>query len=672
MTEETRELPEAGGEGELEETELLASTLESEETSVHPLERANLLCIGGPMAGRSFNVNLTETKIGRARDYNHIVLEKDRKASRRHATIVARGGRYVIFDRRSRNRTFVNRHKLKEDEQLALNFGDEIEAGSSIFRFVCHGRWDWSPPRRAGSFLARRGHTVLIIASLVVAAVVGYLGFGAHSYLVSANARPGQLSLSVARAVQVGAAGAEPDMYYHYSPAIAWLPSLRRCGVAAIAVDGDGRLVMFDGSSLEVLWNTQGGAARADQGLAVGDVNDDGVDDIVFSTVDGKVAAVDGETGVFLWRSGFLSLELLSPTIGDIDGDGIEDVVVISAGGTVFLGRNDGTGSPGFRALQSLNSKHAAPASIVDLNGDGNADVVVVDIEGKATVIDGATGRIEIAPVYPADRVQQKTGMSDPPTVLSSPAFARIVGDKERMMVFADNSVGYAVASVGRPDRVTWAKALFAELGFPQVAASPHYPSPVVADLDNGDAQPDVIVGVYSGTLIALDGNSGSVIWKYNGKWELIFATPALYDFDKDGVTDIAFCDNRGGIHLVSGKTGQRLAKGDAGSYPVYASPLVGDVDGDGVVEVVVQNSEGEIRVLKTNSVTPEHKAFWLMEGGTASRVNAEWFEGFDTQSKLLIIAIAGGIILILLILNLIVMFVRMNRRRRLEKLGAH
>jgi pSer/pThr/pTyr-binding forkhead associated (FHA) protein/outer membrane protein assembly factor BamB len=655
---------------ESDETELLVQT-EDEHTALHPLDRAYLLCIDGPMAGRRFGVRLDVTKIGRAEGYNHVVLENDRKASRRHATIVARGGRYILIDKRSRNRTFVNRHKVAGDEEFALNFGDEIEAGSATLRFVREGQSDWRPPTKSGSFWQRKGSTVLLAASFAAASASAYVGWGAFQYLSVATSKPPALTATLLRSSKSGAAAFDVTSTDHYAPAVVWLPSLRACAIVVIGQDG--KPMALDGRDLSTLWIWQGDAADRTQGLAAGDVNEDGSNEVVFSGADGGVAAVNAATGVPLWKSEFLNPRLLSPAIGDVDNDGVADVIVASADGALYRRRSGAAGGR-FERIRNPGDDIAAPAILSDVDGDGSVEAVLMGTAGQISMVDANTGSEKVSEEYPSDVVANKTGLIGAPQVFSPPAAASIRGRADKMLVFTAFSDGLTVASVGKPSAVRWAVALLSSLGENLKIAPPsRHPAPVMTDL-NGDGQPDVVVGTIYGPLAALSGSSGEVLWRYYdvSKWDAIFATPALYDFDKDGSADVVLADNRGGVHVVSGRSGTALVQVPGDGNVVYAAPLVADVNGDGNVDIVVQSATGDVKVIATNSRTPERRAFWPMDGGTPGRDGTERFVGFATRTKQATLGAGAGVILVLLVLNVAAALVRTAKRRKLERMGAN
>ncbi len=94
----------------------------------------HLVSIAGPLSGGVFPLPQADGEvysIGRAVD-NSLCLE-DPSVSRRHCTVSRQGGQYLLADRGSANRTYVN--GLPREEH-PLRHGDEIKVGESLFVFV--------------------------------------------------------------------------------------------------------------------------------------------------------------------------------------------------------------------------------------------------------------------------------------------------------------------------------------------------------------------------------------------------------------------------------------------------------------------------------------------------------------------------------------------------------
>ncbi|UCF07599.1 MAG: VCBS repeat-containing protein [Thermoplasmata archaeon] len=87
------------------------------------------------------------------------------------------------------------------------------------------------------------------------------------------------------------------------------------------------------------VWKSKNIGPKA-YGLDVGDIDEDGVAEIVISNLAGYIYVFDGETHAEEWRSGNLGRDILGITLGDPDGDG-ETEIIAGQGG--YIGKGDYT-----------------------------------------------------------------------------------------------------------------------------------------------------------------------------------------------------------------------------------------------------------------------------------------------------------------------------------------
>ena len=110
------------------------------------------------------------------------------------------------------------------------------------------------------------------------------------------------------------------------------------------------------------------------------------------------------------------------------------------------------------------------------------------------------------------------------------------------------------------------------------------FSSPAIADVDL-DGLPEVIIGSGVDTLYALNGEDGSILWRYVSTSGLSYSSPVVGDIDGDLKPEVV-CASYGSLRALEGETGQlvwqRVVIGGAG-----ISPCLADLDGDGVLEVV-------------------------------------------------------------------------------------
>ncbi len=206
---------------------------------------------------------------------------------------------------------------------------------------------------------------------------------------------------------------------------------------------------------------------------AVGDLDGDGISEIVVGSTSGKVFAwhLDGTRVSELWPHTTGDWVYGSPVIVDLNQDGYRDVVIGSGDGYLYALRGDGMPLPGFPVY--LGGAIAASPAVFDLDGDGSLEVLISTIEGKVFAI-RSNGAVE--PGWPVDMQA---------TTYSSVAGADI------------NSDGYPEVIVGSYKGL-YAFNLNGTLvpGWPKQTGDWVVSSPAVGDL-NGDRLVEIAIGSY-------------------------------------------------------------------------------------------------------------------------------------------------------------------------------
>jgi hypothetical protein len=193
--------------------------------------------------------------------------------------------------------------------------------------------------------------------------------------------------------------------------------------VALGDVTGDGLTdlvtIPATGSPLVQVYSGAGGAPVASfyayptafnlpASLAVGDVNNDGIDDIVIGTTTtlGAVLVFSGQTfkpmGAFLAFGGFPVG--VNVSVGDTDGDGRNDIVVGTATGIAAVGVYDGTTFAQKQIFLPFGAfATGATVAAGDLDGDGKAEIVVgtASLVPAVAVFAGSTMRTVLFPFGP-------------------------------------------------------------------------------------------------------------------------------------------------------------------------------------------------------------------------------------------------------------------------------
>ncbi|MEO8801310.1 MAG: FG-GAP-like repeat-containing protein [Polyangiaceae bacterium] len=355
---------------------------------------------------------------------------------------------------------------------------------------------------------------------------------------------------------------------------------------------------------------------------------------------------------------------------GDVSGEARRTVAVVN-------GKNglDDDLLPGFPV--ALGSSGDSSPKLVDIDGDGQKDIVLGTAAGDLHVFSMKSGLPTELPGFPFHTLPidgLNPAVTDPavPKYLGSPAYvagknggvdpavarealeataaiADLDGDGKPEIVEVSYSGTVYVVNAQGQSLAGWPKRLSLVPSCPQDPSKTKpaacmdvfhgfargaFGSPVLADFDK-DGKPEIVVAAFDGHIYVFhaDGSllSGFPVLLHSDKtkkYNRIWSTPAVADFNGDGIPDIASGSNEeigggggtGPVFVVDGR-GMNAPGGpylknwpitevSLHLFPVVAegidsSPAVSDMDGDGQPDLLVQGNGAPPTVFKADPGVP-------------------------------------------------------------------
>jgi hypothetical protein len=385
---------------------------------------------------------------------------------------------------------------------------------------------------------------------------------------------------------------------------------------------------------------------------AVGDLDGDGSNDVVVTTLTGAVYAWDAQGSILqgfpyriwgrtsdeidddhLWENSIWS----APVLYDLDDDGTLEIGFTAMDGRLYVldhqGQDWGPYPVEICAPETCGvrgDRSVTTPAVGDVDGDGDPDWAVGTSEtwsggSRAYLYDARTAELHSGWPVESFGLISNEALFLPILGEGHPASLSLVdldqdGDLELAnsgfltqegLIHHDGTIALDVPYVNGDGQYGPRSNVY-EPGFSQVASSP-----TLGDVD-GDGVPDLIVGATGMTwLVGLSMNTYVDYQHVVGGWSgatgaflegfprqiedwTPFTSAAVADLDDDGLAEVIHGSAGYFLHAWSATGDSPKGWPKFTGHWLLASPAVGDVNGDGYLDVVVGSREGFLWVWST------------------------------------------------------------------------
>jgi outer membrane protein assembly factor BamB len=419
-------------------------------------------------------------------------------------------------------------------------------------------------------------------------------------------------------------------------PSVLWLQnnSLQESfaySVATADIDGDGssevivvedaygafgetttRITVRDGRTGLVEWFFEENST-APSGIALGDIDDDSLPEIVFGLYGKGVFALNGD-GSLLWNQSLIAAAtqpFISPSIADILGDqGLEVIIPTEAGSLYVLNGLDGS----IIWSRTLGGRIFKSASVGDIDGDMKPEIVVSCDNDVTFALNSEDGSELWNHTWPHqfDWLEASTA-----------ALGDINSDGIVEVIIRTSD--YLAALSGEDGTVVWSFQ-------PHLDDIDYTFTPALGDV-NGDGQLEIVFTLARRYVYALHGRDGSVLWAFDAHGLGLIAYTLVGDFDGDNRAEVVITTYGSSIISINGEDASIQWTSFMNAHGVWGQyiPGVGDVNDNGMLDIVVP-CYGYANVYAIEPQNSGKDLYWQALGGTSDYSNTYSVADIDSD----------------------------------------
>ncbi len=351
------------------------------------------------------------------------------------------------------------------------------------------------------------------------------------------------------------------------------------------------------------LYSIEGGGAY---GVAIGNVDNDDNLEMLVGSASGRVYVYDGVTYETDWVSPVLEKNIMGIAVGDLNNDGDNDIAISTGnpgepqvegeGGEGYLYVFEGTGTSFTQAYQSPNIDAALGLTIAELDGSTYPEIGVAT--GYVEVIDPTAGTSELhgnvrVYGYSGSSYGSEWSSNDLGEIVGGIASGDLGGSNDYLVVGTSgdsrngNQVSGEVIVYKRSGGTytTDGTTIDSERYRPYGIA--------VGDVDN-DGEAEIAVGTgdfgdSKPTVTVYEGSSHSIEYTKTVDTSSVWGV-AIDDFDSDGFVELIYGTSGGEVFLYDGETEDFESKTSAlsGKAGHYGGIAVGNLDDEGPKEMLI------------------------------------------------------------------------------------